>query len=101
MTDVTVTQADREAWDRYGPMIFYGDATGAAVIAQVRQEARIAALEEAAIVMEQRAAMYREKAAKRDTSAPDTMNAHDGSMLCAEASEYGGTAIRSLAGRVG
>ena len=55
-------------------------------------------LDMAAGVMDARVALYRTKAAGRDATAPDCQNAYDGSILCAEASEYGAAAIRKLGG---
>ena len=48
---VTVTQADREAWEVYGPALLHGDMTGSAIVAAVRiaaetaSAARVAELE--------------------------------------------------------
>lgn len=39
LSEARVTQADREAWERYGPAIFYEDMTGPQVLAEVRQSA--------------------------------------------------------------
>lgn len=62
---------------------------------QSRQAAYAAGLERAAVILEQRAAMYHGKAAKRNPLAEDSMNLHDGLRLCAEASEFAAGDIRA------
>lgn len=52
--------------------------------------------ERAAKVMDDRVALYLAKAERRDPFADDSMNAWEGSKLCAEASEWGAEAIRRL-----
>lgn len=52
--------------------------------------------EACAEAMDQRIQLYEDKAAMRDPIAADCMNSREGSILCAEASEYGAAAIRAL-----
>lgn len=54
-------------------------------------------MEDAAVVMAERAAMYRAKASKHDPFADDNLNTYDSLVVCAEASEYGEAAIRAKA----
>lgn len=57
---------------------------------------RARALEEAARIMDARAAMYRTKAERHYPLAPDSLTEHERFISNAEASEHGAAAIRAL-----
>ena len=57
---------------------------------------REATLEEAAQIMDARAAMYRAKAERHDPLAPDSLTEHERFISNAEASEWGAAAIRAI-----